>query len=383
MDGIKWVKNNMPKTECPELALMSIEEITKVRAFHESFSEYAVTPLVSLECLAEELGLGGIYVKDESFRFGLNAFKVLGGAYAIAKYIDGRDGEAVFYTATDGNHGRGVAWAARRLGHKAVIFMPDGSSERRREHILGEGAACEIKSGMNYDDCVRLAAKEAAKVKNGVVLQDTSWEGYKEIPAWIMQGYGTIALEADEQLRELGVTRPTHIFTQAGVGSFAGAITGVFKNLHPENCPVMTVVEPNAADCIYRSAVSGKREIVSGEMRTIMAGLANGEPNAISWEILKNCASFFASCPDMVAAKGMRMLAYPKGSDKEVVSGESGAVGLGLAASLMMDKDLEGFKDALGLDRNSRVLVISSEGDTDPEAYRAIVHGGAFAPNAP
>ena len=212
--------------------------------------------------MAQYLGLAGLCVKNESFRFGLNAFKVLGGSFAMAKYIAkemGRDvsemtydyltseafrkefGQATFFTATDGNHGRGVAWAANKLGQKAVVHMPKGSSKPRYDNIAKEGAAVTIEE-VNYDDCVRMAAAEAAQTEHGVIVQDTAWEGYEEIPSWIMQGYGTMASEAAEQLRQLGVNRPSHVFVQAGVGSLAGAVVGYFTNLFPNDPPKFIAV---------------------------------------------------------------------------------------------------------------------------------------------
>lgn len=166
---------------------------------------------------------------------------------------------------------------------------------------------------VNYDDCVRMAAAEAAATPRGVVVQDTAWEGYEEIPAWIMQGYGTMASEAAEQLREAGVDRPTHIFIQAGVGSLAGAVQGYFANLFPENPPTTVVMEAQAADCLYKGAVAadGKPRIVGGDLQTIMAGLACGEPNTISWEILRNHAGFFVSCPTGSRPRGCGCSAHP------------------------------------------------------------------------
>lgn len=194
--------------------------------------------------MATYLGLKEVYVKDESYRFGLNAFKVLGGSFAMARYIakqTGKDvselpynvltsdelrnefGQATFFTATDGNHGRGVAWAANKLGQKSVVLMPKGSTQTRLNNILKEGAKATIEEE-NYDECVRMANAMAEKTENGVMVQDTAWDGYEEIPAWIMQGYGTMANEADDQLHEAGCERPTHVFIQAGVGSLAGAV---------------------------------------------------------------------------------------------------------------------------------------------------------------
>lgn len=398
MKPIEWVVNTMPKTEDRNLSVMALKEIKKARTFHESFPQYSKTPLAKLERMADYLGLGQVYIKDESYRFGLNAFKVLGGSFAIAKYIakqTGRDvaelpysvltsqklkeefGQATFFTATDGNHGRGVAWAANRLGQKSVVYMPKGSTLTRFNNIKAEGAAVTIEE-VNYDECVRMAADAASKTKNGVVVQDTAWEGYEEIPAWIMQGYGTMAMEADEQLSEYGCDRPTHVFIQAGVGSLAGAVQGFFANRYPENPPKVVVVEADVAACLYKGAKAGdgKIRIVDGDMQTIMAGLACGEPNTISWDILKNHVDTFVSAPDWVAAQGMRMLAAPLKGDVPVTSGESGAVPFGVLSSIMLMDEYRELREHLGLGKDSRVLLFSTEGDTDPERYKAIVWEG-------
>ena len=286
-------------------------------------------------------------------------------------------GQATFFTATDGNHGRGVAWAANRLGQKAVVFMPKGSTMARLAHIRAEHATVTIED-VNYDACVRMAAAAAAETKNGVVIQDTAWNGYEDIPSWIMQGYGTMADEASKQLAAFGIHRPTHIFLQAGVGSLAGAVQGYFANQYPDQPPTVIVVEADTAACLYQGACKGTGEeaVVEGDMPTIMAGLACGEPNTISWDILKNHVSVFASAPDWAAAMGMRMLAAPLPGDLAIVSGESGAVTMGILAKLMTDPSYADFKNAVGLDQNSRVLLFSTEGDTDPERYLRIVWDG-------
>ena len=276
-DQIKWVLNTMPKSDDRQLPIMSLSNVAKARFFHSTFPQYSVTPLDRLDGMAQYLGLAGLCVKNESFRFGLNAFKVLGGSFAMAKYIAkemGRDvsemtydyltseafrqefGHATFFTATDGNHGRGVAWAAHKLGQKAVVHMPKGSSQARYENIAKEGAQVTIEE-VNYDDCVRMAAAEAAETKHGVVVQDTAWEGYEEIPAWIMQGYGTMANEAAEQLRQVGINRPTHVFVQAGVGSLAGAVIGYFTNLFPNDPPTFVVMEAGRQTACTRAPWQG------------------------------------------------------------------------------------------------------------------------------
>ncbi len=397
-EQIKWKDNTLPKNDsCTWVNLLNKNETLKAMEFHKSFPNYNPTSLVSLPHLADKLGVAGIYIKDESQRFGLNAFKVLGGSFAMAKYLAqklGKDisqlpystlinentkeqlGDITFYTATDGNHGRGVAWTANQLKQKSVVYMPKGSSQTRLENIQKEGAEASITE-LNYDDAVRLASKNAS-LNNGVVIQDTAWEGYEEIPSWIMQGYATMALESIEQLKGYSVERPSHIFVQAGVGSLAASVQGVFAIEYGSKCPITTIVEANLADCMYQSAMAddGKPRFVGGEMNTIMAGLACGEPNTIGWEILKQYSSMFVSCPDFVAANGMRALANPIGGDSVVVSGESGAVTLGLLVEIASNKDYSKLKDELKLDKDSNVLLYSTEGDTDPAMYNKIVNEG-------
>ena len=398
METIKWAVNEMPKTDDSQLQVMSLENVAKARAFHESFPQYSVTPLAKLDHMAAYLGLKEVYVKDESYRFGLNAFKVLGGSFAMARYIakqTGKDvselpynvltsdelrnefGQATFFTATDGNHGRGVAWAANKLGQKSVVLMPKGSTQTRLNNILKEGAKATIEEE-NYDECVRMANAMAEKTENGVMVQDTAWDGYEEIPAWIMQGYGTMANEADDQLHEAGCERPTHVFIQAGVGSLAGAVQGFFANRYPENPPKVVVVEAEPAACLYKGAAAGDGaiRIVDGDMPTIMAGLACGEPNTISWDILKNHVKVFIAAPDWVAANGMRMLAAPVKGDAPITSGESGAAPFGALAAMMTMDEYKDLRNDIGLDENSKVLLFSTEGDTDPDRYKNIVWKG-------
>lgn len=305
--------------------VMSKEEIRKVRGFHKGFSQYKVTPLHVLDNLSKELGVNKIWVKDESYRFGLNAFKVLGGSFAIGKYLSQKLGmqieeltfeklrskevkeklgDIIFVTATDGNHGRGVAWAANQLGQKSVVFMPKGSSKIRLQNIKNEGSDASI-TDYNYDDSVKLAT-QYAKEQGGVVIQDTAWEGYEDIPLWIMQGYGILIDEALEQIQSQGDDMPTHVFLQAGVGSFAGAVQGYLASKYGDKRPITAIVEPNTAACIYKSvnANDGKPHAVKGDLSTIMSGLACGVPNTISWEILRDYSDMYVSCPDNVAARG-------------------------------------------------------------------------------
>jgi len=398
-EEIQWIQNNMQKKHGTGVSteLFSKLEIDKAMKFHKTFPDYLPTPLHQLDKLAKNLGVGGIYVKDESYRFGLNAFKALGGSYAIGRYLAQRLnkdiselpfdvltspevkaqlGDITFATTTDGNHGRGIAWTARQLRQKSVVYMPKGSSQYRLEKIREEGAVAEI-TDLNYDDAVRMTAVEAEK--NGwVVVQDTSWEGYEEIPTWIMQGYGTMSAEALEELNNLGIKKPTHIFVQAGVGALAGSVQGYFASMFKEDRPKTVIVEANKADCLYKSALAGdgKPRIVSGDMSTIMAGLACGEPNLIGWRILRDYSDMFISSPDWVAAKGMRVLANPLLGDPKVISGESGAVTAGLLSSLLKDGIFQGAREVLGLNGNSQILIFNTEGNTDPFKYRSIVWDG-------
>lgn len=386
------------KKELYSVKRFGFENAKKVNAFHKSFPEYSVTPLANLDNLAKELGIKSLHVKDESYRFGLNAFKVLGGSYAIGSYIAqllGMDiselpyekmtskeikdklGDVTFVTATDGNHGRGVAWTANRLGQKSVVYMPKGSALERLNNIKALGSDASI-TDMNYDDAVR-KANEGAEKYGWVMVQDTAWEGYEDIPAWIMEGYTTMAYEAVEQLKG---EKPTHIFLQAGVGAMSGGICGFFADLYGDgpDAPIITIVEPNKADCIYRTAKAndGKLHFVTGDMDSIMAGLCCGEPCTIGWNVLKDHANNFVSVPDYVAAKGMRVLGNPLKGDDKVISGESGACTAGFVAEVMQNESLDWLREQLKLDENSRVLCFSTEGDTDRENYRRIVWDGLF-----
>ena len=241
--------------------------------------------------------------------------------------------------------------------------MPKGTTQPRLQNIAKEGAQVDIQE-LNYDDCVRLAAKEADETPRGVIVQDTAWDGYEEIPAWIMQGYGTMAMEVGEQLKAQGCERPTHIFVQAGVGSLAGAVVGYFSNLYADNLPTFVVVEAEAAACLYKGAAAGDGDIriVDGDMQTIMAGLACGEPNTISWDILKNHVKVFIAAP----VKG----------DAPITSGESGAAPFGALAAMMTMDEYKDLRNDIGLDENSKVLLFSTEGDTDPDRYKNIVWKG-------
>lgn len=369
------------------------------RSFHRQLPSYKMSPLKNLSNLAAMLGLGGIWVKDESQRMALTSFKILGGTYAIYRVVKSilgigdeeelpfselvspatraKLGDLTFAAATDGNHGRGVAWAANALHLRAVIYVHKFTSQARIDAIARYGAEVRVVDG-TYDDAVRQVMIDAEK--NGwQIISDTSWEGYEDVPRWVMQGYTTMFEEAQEQFAGQGIVKPTHIFVQAGVGALAASAIGYYHQLFGANDPVAVVVEPDRAACLYHSARvgDGRPHTFSGDLDTIMAGLACGDPSPIAWDILKDCVDVFLSCPDYVAAKGMRVYGVPLDDDPFIVSGESGSVTLGALMFIMELDELAGLREKLGLDRNSQVLLINSEGNTDPNHFRRIVWEGA------
>ena len=366
----------------------------QVQNLHMQIEGYKPTPLVSLDALAEELGVKKIFVKDESKRFSLNAFKGLGGSYAMFRVLceilslnpetttlhdlldsryKNRLKETVFVTATDGNHGRGISWAGGIFGCQVHVYMPKGSAQARADAIRRAGPAEVIITDMNYDRTVEYAMEMSRK--NGwYLIQDTTLEGYEKVPTWIIQGYLTMANEAREQLESLN-EKPTHIFLQAGVGAMAGGILGYFASYYSQNKPIVTVVEPDTVNCIYRSVKEndGRIHSIEGDPFTIMAGLNCGTPCTITWPILRDYAEFYMACPDSVAAHGMRQYAAPTKGDEVIISGESGAVTMGAVSLLLSRPELLSAAKAMKLDRNSVILLFNTEGDTDPFSYEKIV----------
>lgn len=392
MNGIQLVSRT-PSGKAEKLFTQAVAE--RAMRYHKSFPEYSVTPLVSLKQLAGELGVAEISVKDESFRFGLNAFKVMGGSHAIGTVLAHRLGQELddvsfetlvsgpvreklgkltFVSATDGNHGRGVAWTAARLLQESVIYMPKGTVPERLENIRKLGSNASITE-WNYNDTVRFANEQAQKY-GWILTQDTSWPGYEEIPTYIMQGYTTIALEIVRALAK----PPTHVFLQAGVGSMAGALAGFFADWYGADKPAVVIVEPHAANCHFLTAQAGDGALhtVDGPMATIMAGLACGEPCTVSWRQIEAFAEHFVSMPDEAAACGMRVLGSPLPGDPRVISGESGASGFGLVYAVLSDPACAGLKEELGINGGSRLLCISTEGATDRDNYRKIVWEGRY-----
>jgi len=357
--------------------------------FHRSLPAYAPTPLLSLSALAAARAVRDILVKDESRRFGLKAFKGLGGSYAMFRvlceklsldparadfgtFLDpalrAKCAALTFAAATDGNHGRGISWAAKLFGCRARIYMPAGSAEARRRAIESAGSASAEITPFNYDRTVDYARTEAG-AHGWILLQDTAWAGYTLYPRWIIQGYLTLAAEL---FRQLGDTRPTHVFLQAGVGAMAGGMAASLLDHWRAAPPAIAVAESAAADCIFRSARigDGAAHSVAGDPVTIMAGLNCGTPCPITWPILRDRASFYCACGDAVAEAGMRLYARPMPGDAAIVSGESGAVTLGLVDAILGDAAL---RKLFRMGSESTILLLNTEGDTDPAGYARVL----------
>lgn len=361
-----------PNHGVPGLVTLNAAGFRRARAAIMSWAGYAPTPLLDLPGVAQQAGVSSVHVKDEAARFGLGSFKALGGAYAVQGVLRSElarrgatgplEREAAravtVCCATDGNHGRSVAWGAQRFGASCVIFMHSGVSEGRAAAVAAYGATVRRVAG-TYDDSVREAAAVAAQ-EGWLVVSDTSWPGYTEIPREIMQGY---RLMAEEALTQLPAT-PTHLFIQAGVGGVAAAVA-VQARTQIQPAPRIVVVEPDRAACLLLSAEAGRAVTAPGALDTIMAGLACGEPSLLAWQELDRSATAFMAIPDSAAVDAMRLLA-----GCGVVSGESG--GAGLAALLLAGAD-PATRTALALDANSRILVFNTEGATDPALYAQLV----------
>lgn len=353
---------------------------------------YAVTPLHSLPALAQTMGVASVHYKNEGSRFGLGSFKALGGAYAVARLLCRELGAQLGRTlttqdlltpelralcggitvtcATDGNHGRSVAWGAQLFGCQCVIYIHATVSEGRKEAIAQYGAQV-VRTAGNYDDAVRQADLDA-KQYGRFVISDTSYPGYMEVPRDVMQGYQLMVEEAAQQLPE----RPTHIFVQAGVGGLAAAVCGYFWERDAGDRPIYVVVEPDKADCLTQSAKAGQLTAVTGDIDTLMAGLACGEVSHLAWEILEKGTDAFCVIPDDAAVAAMRLLAHPLGNDPVIVAGESAVAGVAAAIAASQS---DAARQTLGLNADSRILFFGSEAATDPALYEQLVGESAEA----
>jgi diaminopropionate ammonia-lyase len=344
---------------------------SEAHAFHVSLPNYQATPLIHLPGLSKKYNVGTIWVKDESFRLGLNAFKGLGASYAMSEILKEKPHSMTFCTATDGNHGRAVAWSARLFNKKAIVYVPENTSAQRIAAIEQEGAKVEQVEG-NYDQTCAYAEKMSKK--NGwELVQDTSWDTYEKIPAQICAGYLTLFKEMENSIHTIQKSKIDIVFLQAGVGSFAGAGIFYYLNKYGANRPSIVIVEPEEADAILSSFKKGEVTTSNGSGATIMAGLNCGTPSLGAWDLLKNGADISIKISDDYSKNAIRELYYPNGSDKRIISGESGVGGLAGFMAIMNENEFLPLKKELNINPTTNILFISTEGATDSETFNEII----------
>jgi diaminopropionate ammonia-lyase len=370
-----------------QAAILDRESVQAAQRVMSTWPGYGATPLIARPALAQAAGIAELWCKDEGQRFGLGSFKALGGAYAVYRHLSdaiaARTGttpkatdlladkhramaaEITVTSATDGNHGRSVAWGAQLFGCPCVIYMHKGVTAARVQAIERFGARVERVDG-TYDDSVRVCAADAAKLGRQVI-SDTAYQGYTDVPCQVMQGYGLIANEIMAQ--RPADWRPTHIFLQAGCGGFAAAVYGRLWEEWGTARPRLVLVEPTAADCVFRSCAAGNLRVTPGDLETVIGGLACGEVSLVAWPILKPAAFACMTIEDAWAVEAMRRLAST-GKDQPIVAGEAGASGV---AGLLAACSREETRALLGLDAASRVVTVISEGATDSQLYKELV----------
>ena len=394
-EAFTLVLNPLARRDAPwtaeQDAILSDRGLAAARATISAWPGYAETPLVDLPGLAADLGIAALAYKDEGGRFGLGSFKALGGAYAVARLLQAelgrRLGRAVTMDevtdraipevaditvccATDGNHGRSVAWGAQTFGCACVIFIHATVSEARKSAIEAYGAEVRRCTG-NYDDSVR-EAQETATREGWFVVSDTSYPGYMEVPKDVMQGYEVMAAEAFDALDE----PPTHIFLQTGVGGMAAAVAAQAVRRWGADRPRIVLCDPDLSACWLATYRAGTPTAVEGALDTIMAGLACGEVSALAWDVLADHGDAVIAMTDAAAIAAMRRLADPVPGDTPIVAGESAVAGLAGLTAVLGDAEA---RAALGLDATSRVVLFGTEGDTDPALYEEIVGRPAAA----
>ena len=360
--------------------ILSLKQFEKAKFEISSWENYKPTNFYNLENIAQKIDVSKVYYKDESSRFGLKSFKALGGAYAVVnllinhlkelginanskdlinqKYLDITK-KITVTCATDGNHGRSVAWGASVFGCNCEIYIHAHVTKAREDAIAKYGAKVHKVNG-NYDESVKVA-DEAAKENGYFIISDTSYEGYIEVPKDVMQGYTIMVDEAITQMKE----KPTHVFLQGGVGGMAASVVSFLHETYGKDFPIFVIVEPTNADCLLQSAKNNKPTVVEGELETIMAGLSCGEVSLIAWEVLKHSVSGFMSINDSVVPEVMKLLAR-----ENIVSGESAVAGL---SGLLLSATNSDLREKLNLDKNSKILCFGTEGDTDEAMYNKLV----------
>ena len=356
--------NNFSFDKNKILNSLSKKDIDDAYSSISAWDGYSPTPLAELNKLSKELNLNKIFYKDESKRFDLKSFKALGGAYAVEKVSKGNK-DIVVATATAGNHGRSVAWGAKRLGLKCKIFISEFVSDARGQ-AMSELGADVIKVKGNYEKSLIECIKQSTE-NNWQIVQDVAWKDYMNVPKLTMAGYTVMMKEIADQINQ---NKISHIILQAGVGGMAGAmIAGVARYL--ENIPVTIVVEPDSAACVLESIRSGKIEKIDIKRESLMGGMSCGEVSLVPWEILKNSVKFCISLPDDDIAKTMRLLGNASLSDEKIIAGENSAPGV---ISLITSCEDEKIKEKLKLNKDSNILLIGCEGDTDQEMYQKLIN---------
>jgi diaminopropionate ammonia-lyase len=340
-------------------------------AYHSKLRRYEPTPLISLSRLAKSMGIKELYVKDESRRFRQNTFKTLGASFAMHKYLEANPGKHIFCTATDGNHGRSLAWAAKMKKQKAVIVVPSETAISRIKSIKKQRGKVIVVDG-DYDAAVARARDESER--NGYILmQDMSGEDYTEIPTLIAAGYKTMMLELEEQLHAPREPLIDFVFLQCGVGTWASSVVAYYRNRYPKNMPGIIAVEPLNSDSMLESIRQHGVAKTKGSQQTLMSGLNCGTPSPLAWKILKEGIDLFLAIPDDYAIKAMQNLYFPFRNDTQIFAGESGAAGLGGLTALAYEESLQEVKKKIGLNRQSRVLVFNTEGVTDPDTFEELI----------
>ena len=346
------------------LNLLSKKDIDEAYLSISNWENYSPTPLIELNKLSKELNLNKIFYKDESKRFNLKSFKALGGAYAVEKITKGNK-NIVVATATAGNHGRSVAWGAKRLGLKCKIFISEYVSNARGQAMAELGADI-IKVKGNYENSLIECIKQSTE-NNWQIVQDVAWENYEIVPKYTMAGYAVMMKEIINQIDQ---NKISHIILQAGVGGMAGAmIAGIARYL--KNVPITLIVEPDSAACVMESIKSGKIEKIDIKRESLMGGMSCGEVSLVPWEILKNSVKFCISLPDDDIAKTMKFLGNCSFSEEKIIAGENSAPGV---ISLIVSCENNKIREKLNLNSNSNILIIGCEGDTDKEMYQKLIN---------
>jgi diaminopropionate ammonia-lyase len=370
LDNQHYYINN-PSCNLPINKTHEILSNSEPLLFHQSLSVYEPSPLVNLNEFADEMGVKEIWMKDESSRFGLNAFKVLGASYAVNELLKSNPDVNTFCTATDGNHGKAIAWSALLHHKNAVVYMPKNSSINRVKAIEDLGAKV-IVTDVDYDSTCEMAANDATK--NGwQLVQDTAWEGYEEIAAHIMAGYLTHFMEMENSLHSENQAKVDFVFLQAGVGTWAGAAVWYYLNRYFKNKPTLIIVEPVESDGILESFKNGERRFPKGSLDTIMAGLNCGIPSLTGWEIIENGANAAMRISDKSVEKAMKFLYKTGEKSDRIIAGESGAAGFAGFVEIMTNPIYYDLKTALNINEHSRILCYNTEGDTDPDGFQKIV----------